>query len=101
MARTGEGGGYGARQVTHVNSPKREVINRPVSPGAVSRIGGMMPVGSDYKPLYYNKVTASTPEGPTPMTPDMCKPGGGRRVLASGSQSSVSPPRSMGKTRPF
>jgi hypothetical protein len=81
MARQGEGGGYGARVVTHVNAPKTEPRVNPVSVGAVSRLGGMMGVGSDHKNLYSSKAT--TPFGTTPSVAGV---GGGRMILKSGSQ---------------
>jgi hypothetical protein len=80
-------------KVVSTKNAKTEPINRPVSVGAVSRLGGMMPVGSDHKPLYYNKVVASTPEGPSDMS--LQGPGAGRRILPSGSQSSVKAPTPM------
>jgi hypothetical protein len=97
MARTGEGGGYGARVVTHTNSPKQEPRSNQVSVGAVSRLGGMMGVGSDHKNLYSSKAT--TPFGTTPSVPG---PGGGRMVMRSGSQSPTPAARPMpAATRKF
>jgi hypothetical protein len=75
------GGGINMNKVTHVSSPKQEPRVNPVSVGAVSRIGGMMGVGSDHKNLYSSKAT--TPFGTTPSVPG---PGGGRMVMRSGSQ---------------
>jgi hypothetical protein len=92
MARTGEGGGYGARVVTHVSEPKREPIVNPVSPGAVSRLGAVVGVGTPHKNLYSSKAT--TPFG---TTPSVAGPGGGRMIMPSGSQSKTpkvsDPPR--------
>jgi hypothetical protein len=81
MARTGEGGGYGARVVTHTNSPKQEPRVNPVSVGAVSRLGALVGEGTPLKNLYSSKAT--TPFGTTPSVPG---PGGGRMVMKSGSQ---------------
>jgi hypothetical protein len=75
------GGGIEGKNVAHTNAPKGEPRVNPVSVGAVSRIGGMMGVGSDHKNLYSSKAT--TPFGTTPSVPG---PGGGRMVLKSGSQ---------------
>ena len=99
MARTGEGGGYGARVVTHINSPKVEPRSNPVSPGAVSRLGNKVGVGTPEKRLYYNPVSASNPIGPT----DGMKagPGSNRTIMKSGSQAPCLPPRPMGTSRKF
>jgi hypothetical protein len=75
------GGGINSRVVSQTNAPKREPINHPVSVGAVSRLGGMLGVGSDHKNLYSSKAT--TPFG---TTPSVAGPGGGRMVMKSGSQ---------------
>jgi hypothetical protein len=79
------GGGIESRQVSNVNAPKQPVKPHGVSVGAVSRIGGMMPVGSDYKALY-NQQAYTNPVGPIPVVGANCKPGGGRTCLPSGSQ---------------
>jgi hypothetical protein len=97
MARTGEGGGYGARVVTHTSNPKREVINHPVSQGAVSRLGAVVGQGTPFKPLYQSS-KASTPIG---ATPSVAGPGGGRMVMRAGSQAPCKPARPLprGETR--
>jgi hypothetical protein len=74
---------------------KREPYVNPVSPGAVSRLGAVVGVGTPEKHLYYNKVAASNPVGPTNnFTVGVA---GGRTVLPSGSQSKTprvsDPPR--------
>jgi hypothetical protein len=95
------GGGIDGKNVAHTNAPKQEPKPHAVSVGAVSRLGGMVGEVTPLKSLYanYNPVRASNPIGPT----DGMKagPGSNRTVLPSGSQASVSAPRSMGKTRPF
>jgi hypothetical protein len=98
MARTGEGGGLGARVVTHTNNPKQEPRPHAVDPGAVSRMGGALGVGANYKPLYYNKVAASNPIGPT----DGMKagPGSNRTILPSGSQSKCRPVSDPARGKP-
>jgi hypothetical protein len=91
------GGGIEGKNVVETQNPKQHVRPRGVSVGAVSRLGGMVGEGADRKPLYYNNVAYTTPEGPIPVVGANCKPGGGRRVLASGSQSATpkvsDPPR--------
>ena len=94
------GGGIDGSKVGHYNDPKVEPRPHPVSPGAVSRLGGMVGPGTPNKPLYYNKVTASTPAGPTSGMD--CRPGGnGRQIMPSGSQAKTPAPHSMGTSRKF
>jgi hypothetical protein len=75
------GGGINMNKVVHTNAPKQEPKVNPVSVGAVSRIGGMLGVGTPHKNLYSSKAT--TPFGTTPSVPG---PGGGRMVMKSGTQ---------------
>jgi hypothetical protein len=98
MSRAKSGGGETMNKVVSTNAPKREPINHPVSPGAVSRLGGVVSVGTPFKPLYYNKVTASNPVGPT----DGMKagPGSNRTIMPSGSQSATPRVSSPGKSKP-
>jgi hypothetical protein len=93
------GGGILGNKVSETNAPKREPIAHPVSPGAVSRLGAKVGPGTPEKNLYYNKVTASTPLGPTDGMAQ--GPGANRMVMPSGSQAKTPAPASMGKTRPF
>jgi hypothetical protein len=92
MPRTGEGGGYGARVVTHTSNPKGEPKVNPVSIGATSRIGTALGVGTVHKNLFTSKAT--TPFG---TTPSVAGPGGGRMVMKAGSQSAT--PRVSDKPR--
>jgi hypothetical protein len=80
-------------------APKTEPREHHIEQTRPSQIGLMQYKDVSKAPLYYNKVTASTPEGPSDMS--LQGPGAGRRILPSGSQSSVKAPRPMGKTRPF
>jgi hypothetical protein len=91
------GGGIESRQVAETKNPKREPVNCPVSPGAVSRLGGMVGVGTPEKKLYYNRQPFTTPEGPSDMS--LQGPGAGRRILPSGSQSAVKAPTPMSEPR--
>jgi hypothetical protein len=85
------GGGYDGNKVSHVNGPKVEPRPHPVDVGAVSRLGAMIGEGTPHKPLYYNKVSASTPVGPTDGMD--CRPGGnGREVMKAGSQATTPRP---------
>jgi hypothetical protein len=82
MPRTG--GGINSKVVSNVNAPKREPISHAVSPGAVSRMGGALGVGSNYKALY-SGAGYSTPQGPTDGMGQ--GPGSnGRQIMRSGSQ---------------
>jgi hypothetical protein len=92
MPRTG--GGINSKVVSNVSAPKREPLVNPVSPGAVSRLGAVVGVGTPHKNLYSSKAT--TPFG---TTPSVAGPGGGRMIMPSGSQSKTPAPRSMGTGR--
>jgi hypothetical protein len=85
------GGGANSRQVVRTSNPKREPINNAVSMNRPSMIGLQHWVNQDKGPLYQHGGVDSTPKGPTPMTPDQCRPGGGRQILACGTQSSNRP----------
>jgi hypothetical protein len=90
MARATSGGGINSNKVTHVNAPKAEPKVDRVSPGAVSRLGGMVGPGTPHKSLYQHS-TASTPYGATPGND--CRPGGnGRMVMKAGSQATTPRP---------
>jgi hypothetical protein len=92
------GGGIDGNKVSQTNAPKREPIAHPVSPGAVSRLGAKVGLGTPEKHLYYNKVTASNPIGPTDGMAQ--GPGANRTVMPCGSQASTPSPRPMPKGRP-
>jgi len=92
------GGGLESRQTVQTRNPKVEPTSHSVSMNRPSMIG-LQHWQNDAKGALYNKIAASNPVGPTPMTPDMCKPGGGRTILKSGSQSSTPSPRPMGGGR--
>jgi hypothetical protein len=77
------GGGITSNKLVNTNAPKREPVAFRASPGAVSRLGNMMGPGSDYKALQSQSGSYSNPIGPTPS---VAGPGGGRVVMASGSQ---------------
>jgi hypothetical protein len=92
------GGGYDGKNVVHTNNPKREPISRPVSVGAVSRLGSMVGEGTPLKSLYanYNPVRASNPIGPSDNMGQ--GPGAMRTVMRAGSQSkSVTRPMPKGR----
>jgi hypothetical protein len=57
----------------------------------------MMGEGSDHKPLYYNRVTASTPVGPSDNT--KAGPGANRMVMRAGSQSATPKVSAPGKSK--
>jgi len=93
------GGGANSRVVGNYLDRKTEPVNRPVSPGAVSRLGGAVGEGTPFKPLYKSTV-ASTPYGATNNTQNLGPGGCGRVVMRSGSQGPCSnPPASMGRGR--
>jgi hypothetical protein len=88
------GGGLEGRQTSHYVDRKTEPVSHPVSMNRPSMIGASTHFVKP--PLYSSSVKTTTPFGTTPAE---CKPGGGRMILAHGSQSSNLPPRSMGKGR--
>jgi hypothetical protein len=92
------GGGIDGKNVSNVNAPKQEPKPHAVSVGAVSRLGGMVGVGTPYKNIY-NAVGYTTPLGTKQVVGADCKPGGGRMVMRAGSQSTTPSPRPMGKGR--
>jgi hypothetical protein len=75
------GGGINMNKVSNVTAPKREPIPHAVSPGAVSRQGGMVGVGTPYSALYDGR-GYSTPQGPTPNTENLGPGGCGRQAKA-------------------
>ena len=99
MSRARSGGGEESQVVGSYVDAKREPVVNVVSPGAVSRLGGMVGPGTPHKSLY-NHTVASTPYGATPNND--CRPGGnGRVVMKAGSQSVTPKPHSMGTSRKF
>jgi hypothetical protein len=82
MPRTG--GGINSKVVSQVKAPKAEPKPHGVSVGAVSRLGGVVGVGTPLKNLY-NKQAYTTPVGPNHNFE--VGPGAGRVCLPSGSQS--------------
>jgi hypothetical protein len=91
MARTGEGGGLGARQTAHYKDVKREPINHHIDPSRPSQIG--MSVHYVKSDLYQS---STTPKGPNPPVAGV---GGGRMILKSGTQGKHGPDRPMSKGR--
>jgi hypothetical protein len=94
------GGGIEGRQTASYKDPKTEPRVNVVSPGAVSRLGGMVGPGTPHKSLYQHSV-ASTPVGATNNTQNLGPGGCGRMVMRSGSQSKTPPPTPMGSSRKF
>ena len=91
------GGGIRGNFVSNVSAGKQEPKSHSVSVGAVSRMGGALGVGSDYKPLYQG-AGYSTPQGPTDGMGQ--GPGSnGRQIMRAGSQARHGPDRPMGKGR--
>jgi hypothetical protein len=87
------GGGAQGNFIAETRAPKTEPKSRAVSVGAVSRLGGAMGEGSDFKPLYQS-TKASTPFGATPGND--CRLGGnGRMIMRAGSQSATPQARPM------
>jgi hypothetical protein len=101
MAKSG--GGITSNKLVSTHNPKQEPRVNVVSPGAVSRLGGQVGVGTPHLPLYVNKVTASSPIGPSDNT--KVGPGANRTVMRSGSQSQHGPSAPgisrPGKDKPF
>jgi hypothetical protein len=99
MSKARSGGGPNSRVVGSYLDRKTEPVVHVVSPGAVSRLGGMVGPGTPHKHIYSS--TATTPVGPTNNTENLGPGGCGRQVLRSGSQSvtpKVAPPS---KSKPF
>ena len=95
---TRSGGGINSKVVGQYRDAKREPIVNVVSPGAVSRLGGMVGPGTPHKHIYSS--TASTPVGATSNLD--CRPGGNsRQIMRAGSQSSTPKPHPMGTSRKF
>ena len=93
------GGGANSRVVGNYLDRKTEPVNRPVSVGAVSRLGAVVSTDTPHKALYSHTV-ASTPYGATNNTQNLGPGGCGRVVMRSGSQGPCSnPPASMGRGR--
>jgi hypothetical protein len=88
------GGGINSRVVSQVNAPKREPHIDNISPNRPSQIG--MSVHYVKSDLYQS---STSPKGPNPVVGAECKPGGGRVVLPSGSQSRTPNPAPMGRGR--
>ena len=91
------GGGINSKVVGSYKDAKTEPRVDVVSPGAVSRLGGAVGVGTPFQPLFSSS-KASTPYGATPNND--CRPGGnGRMIMPSGSQSKTPAPTPMGRGR--
>jgi hypothetical protein len=91
------GGGINSKQTSHYTDAKKEPVVHPVSPGAVSRLGGMVGEGTPHKNLYSSK--ASTPYGATPNND--CRVGGnGRVIMRAGSQAPCKPARPLPHGKP-
>ena len=90
------GGGIEGKNVAHTNAPKAEPKPHGVSVGAISRMGGALGVGSDYKALY-NPQAFTTPIGTRPSVPG---PGGGRMVMRAGSQAPTPRSRPLPRGEP-
>jgi hypothetical protein len=94
------GGGPNSKVVGNYLDAKREPINNVVSPGAVSRLGAVVGVGTPYKNLVSS--VASTPVGATNNTQNLGPGGCGRVVMRAGSQSPTPAARPMpAATRKF
>jgi hypothetical protein len=89
------GGGIESRQTSMTRAPKTEPREHHIDPTRPSQIGLMQYKDVSKAPLYYNKVSASTPVGPNHNF--AVGPGAGRVCLPSGSQSKTprvsDPPR--------
>src|SRR5215471_16087338 len=92
------GGGANSRVVGSYLDRKTEPVNRPISVGAVSRLGNVVSVDTPHKSLYSHTV-ASTPYGATNNTQNLGPGGCGRVVMRAGSQSKTPAPTPMGKGR--
>jgi hypothetical protein len=77
------GGGILSRQTAHYRDRKTEPVTHAVSPGAVSRQGAVVGVGTPHEALYQGK-GYSTPVGPSDNM--AAGPGANRMVMKSGSQ---------------
>jgi hypothetical protein len=86
MTRARSGGGILGKNVSEVSAPKREPYVDNISPNRPSQIG--MSVHYHKSDLYQS---STSPKGPNPVVGSECKPGGGRTVLPSGTQSSSRP----------
>jgi hypothetical protein len=84
------GGGIEGQNVVETQNPKSHIRPRGISVGAVSRLGGMVGQGTPLKNLY-NQQAYTNPVGTIPVVGANCKPGGGRTVMPSGSQSKCRP----------
>jgi hypothetical protein len=85
------GGGALGNKVSHVNAPKIEPRVDHISANRPSQIGLQHFLPKE--PLYYNRVSASTPTGPNHNFE--VGPGAGREILKSGSQAPCRPARPM------
>jgi hypothetical protein len=90
------GGGINSNKVTHYRDPKREPVVYRASPGATSRLGSMVGVGTPFKALQ-TQGGYSNPIGPSDNMGQ--GPGANRVVMKSGSQG-VHGPVTGGQARP-
>src|SRR6516164_11434455 len=95
MARGSGGGGYGSRP--HVEKPVRTGTgSRGTHPGGVAQLGQHVrdkathgnSKGTGYRgePLHNNRSFQPSPFGNEIAAKTVCKPGGSREVMSSGSQ---------------
>jgi hypothetical protein len=77
------GGGIEGRQVSHVKAYKVEPTPNAVSPGAVSRLGSKVGVGTPKEQLYVGRGYSST-VAPRPQVAGA--PGSSREIMRAGSQ---------------
>jgi hypothetical protein len=86
------GGGINSRAVGNYRDRKTEPVTHAVSPGAVSRLGAKVGVGTPHESLYQGK-GYSTPIGPSDNM--AAGPGANRMIMRAGSQSKTPAPTPM------
>ena len=86
------GGGANSRVAGNYRDRKTEPVTHAVSPGAVSRLGAKVGVGTPHESLYQGK-GYSTPIGPSDNM--AAGPGANRMVMRAGSQSKTPAPTPM------
>jgi hypothetical protein len=99
MGKSGSlsGGGIEGNKVKHTSNPKREPVASAISVGAVSRLGGMVGPGTQYKQLHEGPGNYTAPVGPSTHMGQ--GPGANREILKSGSQGQHGP-SAGGQARP-